>query len=131
MWIEVVMAAPFIYTSRCFDILTQMCFSDSLRDGLRQAGEGGLVAAVMHPAPPLLRADEPRAAKKTDVVGDRRLGKADRPLDVAGAQGRLLARDSIATAHPARPQELQDLQPRRIPERLESQGQIHRRHRSI
>src|SRR5438445_4685536 len=132
MWIEGVMAGSFHLYIEMFRYMGANVFSDRLRDGLRAAREGGLVAAVMHPATPLLRADEPRATQKADVMRDRSLGEPDRPLDVAGAEARLLARDEVATAHPARPQQLQDLQPRRIPERLESQRQIHcLRHTSI
>src|SRR6266404_8538182 len=98
------MAVSFHLYIEMFRYIGSNVFSDGLRDGLRQAREGGLVAAVVHPAPPFLRADEPRPAKKADVMGHRGLGKPDRPLDIAGAQARLLPRDEIATSHPARPQ---------------------------
>ena len=52
-------------------------------------------------------------------------------LDVAGAEPALLPRDELAARLPARTQQIQDLQPRRIPERLEDGDQIGPFHRSI
>src|SRR5438552_18412334 len=55
---------------------------------------------------------------------DGRLGQTDGPLDVAGAETALLPRDQVAAGLPARPQQIQDLQPRRIPQRLEDRNQL-------
>ena len=52
------------------------------------------------------------------MVRHRRLRQADRPLDVARAQPPLVAGDQVAAGPSPRLQQLEDLQPRRIAQRL-------------
>ena len=86
--------------------------------------ERGLVAPIEHPAAPLLGLDEAGAAEQPHVMRDGRLGEAHGRLDVAGAEPPLVAGDELAAGLAARPQQIQDLQTRRVAERLEDDHQL-------
>ena len=88
-------------------------------DQVRQPRNRRFVPGVVDPAAALLRVDEAGPAKKAHVMGDRRLREADRRLDVAGAEPRLVSRDQVAAGAPPRFQQLENAKTRRVGQRLE------------
>src|SRR5262245_6730137 len=111
--------------SKSFDLLRQKnSISHGFRDGLRDTREGGLAASIEHPASPLLRLHEAGATEQPHVVRGRGLREADRGLDVAGAEAALVGRNEVAAGLPARAQEVQDLQARRVPQSPEDEGEV-------
>src|SRR5712691_9132680 len=94
-------------------------FLNRLGDHLRESYQGGLVPPVKHPAPSLLGDHEAGTPQEVHVMRNRRLREADCLLDVAGAQPALFPRDEVAAGLPASAQQLENLQTRRVSERLE------------
>src|SRR5439155_11308729 len=99
-------------------------FLDRLSDSFRESCQGGFVPPVKHPAPSLLGVHEAGTPEQIHMMGDRRLREPDRLLDIAGAEPPLLARDELAAGFASSAQQLENLQPRRISERLENGNEI-------
>src|SRR5258705_1739979 len=107
-----------------FDTLTSVdmwaqIFLHGDLDRFGEPREARLVPPVVHPAAPLLGLDQALTDQDRHVMRPRRLRQADGPLDVAGAQAPLGARDQAAARPAARLEQGHDLQAGRVPESLE------------
>src|ERR1700730_12548663 len=117
-----------IVNDRCIEVI----FLHRFGHCLRQPREGGLIPPVKDPAPSLLGVREAGTPQEVHMVRNRGLREPDRLLDIAGAKPPLFARDEVAAGFAASAQQLENLQPRRISERLENGDEVFRAlHRSI
>lgn len=94
------------------------------RESLRHPRDRGVVAGVVNPSSALLGPHESGAPQERHVVGHGGLGESDLRLDVARAEPALIASDQIAAGAPFRLQEVEDLQARRIAERLAHEDDV-------